>query len=86
MMAPNVRCAGRSVEPGDLVLLGANGKWMTWTATEPLQTVDSCGWEAHRYGWVVGYDLQQQQWKRRPITDKPCPRCGGRVELIPQRT
>jgi hypothetical protein len=41
-----------------------------------------CGWKGHRklYWLQVSDDLGVQ--KQAPDTGKPCPSCGGRVELI----
>jgi hypothetical protein len=69
-MAANVRCAGG----GRLVPWAqGTGSEMRWVADHGLvrrQQGDPCGWRG----------------ERRPTpgrTLRPCPRCGGRVELIP---
>ena len=37
-----------------------------------------CGWKGHRSKWAHWY-----LGEPNVNTAKPCPRCGGRVELIP---
>ena len=77
-MAANVRCAGRTIPP---VGLGSAEVGLPDAAYGP------CGWKSKRFasGRRIGvpyFRWDQEDHKVR--TAKPCPRCGGRVELIPE--
>jgi len=69
-VSANVRCAG----DGDRPIGTADGR------------VDHdgapCGWRGERFSGPVYYHATHPRASASP-TDKACPRCGGRVELIP---
>ena len=46
--------------------------------TDPGKGVPGCGWKGHRSKWAYWY-----LGETHVNTAKACPRCGGRVELIP---
>lgn len=78
-MADNVRCAGRFARPQ--VFFNGRPVVANVTATE-MQIALPCGWKGERKRRFVRggrrlYDLRMV---------KPCPNCGGRVELIPAET
>lgn len=67
-MTANVRCAGDGFGTG---------------------YIRPCGWRGERFGtgdadlWNDDFDIRDAEIIRAR-TATPCPRCGGRVELIPQ--
>jgi hypothetical protein len=79
MMATNVRCAGG----GRLVpwAQGVGGTEMRYVAGHGLvirRHGDPCGWRGERR------PKGHAEMMFDPRTVRPCPRCGGRVELIPE--
>jgi hypothetical protein len=69
----NVQCAGKRID-----IKGS---------TVPIPIADPCGWKGKRLGWISvpqRPDETIEQMVARVATKKPCPRCGGRVQLIPE--
>lgn len=75
-MSANVRCAGglvgsyRSNPDDEWVLVGE-------------EVVEPCGWKGMRVADLRAAIFSEPDYNTA-ATAKPCPRCGGRVELIPQ--
>ena len=68
-MSANVRCAGLPFEQQ-----GSH----TAQATEP------CGWKGARtHGERAIGAIDNPRYQYADATAKPCPRCGGRVEMLP---
>ncbi len=95
-MTANVRCAGGGLPRPDLplrtrVIHQGEGSVKGWT----FKIAEPCGWEGERFatGHVTRREadtLPIAELQARVLanqntlrTAKPCPRCGGRVELIP---
>ncbi len=89
-MANNVRCAG-----GGWWVITATEAVQRGEPARPYGTSQPCGWEGERFatGHVTRREadtLPIAELQARVLanqntlrTAKPCPRCGGRVELIP---
>ncbi|HEY5988370.1 MAG TPA: hypothetical protein VIV12_18630 [Streptosporangiaceae bacterium] len=87
-MTANVRCAGGGLYtfiPIRLKTAHRQGNWSSGQTTggEP------CGWKGERKGGNRNLGpLPAAEFYaelRRRMTELPCPRCGGRVEIIPGR-
>jgi hypothetical protein len=69
-MSANVRCAGRSFEQ---------------QGQHSAQATPPCGWKGERFPTVsAAIPIEDEQAAiERAMVRRPCPRCGGKVELIP---
>jgi hypothetical protein len=84
-MSANVRCAGGGWWE-QAAGVGDRGRILYRDTQQP------CGWEGDRFPsqYIYGASLSEGLTEEvhaeivRRVTAKPCPRCGGRVELIPQ--
>ena len=68
-MANNVQCAGREQIT------------YPFPGVRKTQYTRPCGWEDHRPGLPVAVD-GKLDWNVLTISNDPCPRCGGKVQLI----
>jgi hypothetical protein len=72
---PNVRCEG------GLVTVGG------YAGDQPIQEIGPpCGWKGERIP-AAPEDVEPMDyaaWFARTVQAKPCPWCGGAVELIPR--
>jgi hypothetical protein len=65
-MSTNVRCAGGG------------------SPRRKVEAPAPCGWKGERLGWLNAYMFPtetMEQLEHRVSTAKPCPRCGGKVEI-----
>ena len=90
-MADNVRCTGRRYDDPahpdryQLTVCATGPGPHPWSGERyAMGTLDPKQVETIRYGTPAWFDAVREADAKVRIR-KPCPRCGGRVELIPER-